>query len=275
MSSRDRWLAGLFALQLLAAAVLGGVLVHALDDKQTTTVVSGPATATAGPVPSAGGGTKGTAARPAGPPPPRRPTAAGTAPSPRRRGARRSSRPVRPSRSGPSSPRPAPSTSPARAQATKAYFDIVNRAGGVNGHKIVLDLRDDQLDSARRQAAGAAAGRRGVFAFTAWRAPLTENDIVPFLAQNKIPLIGAYGEQEEYHSPYAFLMSASVRPLRLRDGPHAGGAGREEARPRLHHQQLGGGGQRPGEGVQGRLQEQGRHALRQQHRRRRAHEGDL
>ncbi|MCW2543916.1 MAG: hypothetical protein JWM40_1468, partial [Frankiales bacterium] len=95
------------------------------------------------------------------------------------------------------------------AQATKAYFDQVNRAGGVNGHKIVLDLRDDQLDPARGRQQAQQLVAEGVFAFTGWRAPLTENGIVPFLQQNKIPLVGAYGEQEEYHSPYAYLFSAS------------------------------------------------------------------
>ncbi len=80
---------------------------------------------------------------------------------------------------------------------------MVNRQGGVNGRRIELDLRDDQLDPARGRQQAQQLVASGVFAFAAWNAPLTENGIVPFLEQNRIPLIGAYGEQAEYHSPYS------------------------------------------------------------------------
>jgi ABC-type branched-subunit amino acid transport system substrate-binding protein len=50
----------------------------------------------------------------------------------------------------------------------------------------------------------------GVFAFAGWNAPNTESqNFAAFLAQNKMPLIGAYGQQNEYHSPYAFAFSAT------------------------------------------------------------------
>src|SRR6476619_1851065 len=53
--SRDRLLAGLFALQLAVAAVLGGFLVHALNDdsKPTTLVQQQGQPAAQGPIPSA------------------------------------------------------------------------------------------------------------------------------------------------------------------------------------------------------------------------------
>jgi branched-chain amino acid transport system substrate-binding protein len=95
------------------------------------------------------------------------------------------------------------------AQATKAYFDRVNRMGGVNGHKIVLDLRDDQLDATRGTSQAQQLLAEGVFAMVGWNAPNTEGDITTFLERNKIPLIGAYGQQAEYHSPYAYAFSAS------------------------------------------------------------------
>jgi ABC-type branched-subunit amino acid transport system substrate-binding protein len=68
----------------------------------------------------------------------------------------------------------------------------------------VLDLRDDQLDAARGKAQARSLLTSGVFTFAAWQAPLTEGDIVPFLEQNKMPLIGAYGVGQEYHSPYSY-----------------------------------------------------------------------
>jgi len=92
----------------------------------------------------------------------------------------------------------------ASAQGTKAYIDMVNRAGGVNGHKIQLDLRDDQLDATRGKAQAQQLLSEGVFAFMGWQAPLTEAGITPVLAQNKIPLVGAYGVGAEYHSPWAY-----------------------------------------------------------------------
>jgi ABC-type branched-subunit amino acid transport system substrate-binding protein len=86
---------------------------------------------------------------------------------------------------------------------------MVNAQGGVNGRKIVLDLRDDQLDPARGRQQAQQLLADGVFAFVGWNAPLTENGIVPFLEQNQVPLVGAYGQQQEYHSRYSFIFSSS------------------------------------------------------------------
>ena len=208
MTSRDRWLASLFALQLLVAGVLGAVLVNALDDAKTKTIVSGVAAPqqSAGPVATTGTqGTKGTAGT-------TKTTVTGgggtgTVSAPQ--GSTTVLKAGAPIKVGSIVSQTGAINFASSAQATKAYFDKVNRAGGVNGHKIVLDLRDDQLDPARGRQQAQQLVAEGAFAFAGWRAPLTENGIVPFLEQNKIPLIGAYGEQEEYHSPYAYLFSAS------------------------------------------------------------------
>jgi branched-chain amino acid transport system substrate-binding protein len=214
VSSRDRLLAAMFALQLVVAAVLGGVLVHALRDPATTTLTQSPVA----PVP-------GAASVPSASASPTTAGRAGTGPT-----TTTTTSSGKPGSTAVTGPAPADTKVVAAgapikvgaivtqtgainfassAQATKAYFDMVNRAGGVNGHKIVLDMRDDQLDPARgrQQAQQLVAG--GVFAFTGWNAPLTEKGITSFLAQNKIPLIGGYGEQEEYHSPYSYIFSAT------------------------------------------------------------------
>jgi ABC-type branched-subunit amino acid transport system substrate-binding protein len=73
----------------------------------------------------------------------------------------------------------------------------------------VLDLRDDQLDQSRGRQQAQQLLAEGVFAFVGWNAPNSESTITSFLEQNKIPLIGAYGTQAEYHSPYAYAFSAS------------------------------------------------------------------
>jgi branched-chain amino acid transport system substrate-binding protein len=216
VSSRDRLLAAMFALQLAVAAVLGGYLVHALRAPATTTLTQAPGAAapTGSPVAGSSPSPTATAARTAGSGPTTTTTTSGgkpaagsvTGPAPADTKVVAAGAPIK---VGAIVTQTGAINFASSAQATKAYFDMVNRAGGVNGHKIVLDMRDDQLDPARgrQQAQQLVAG--GVFAFTGWNAPLTENGITAFLAQNKIPLIGGYGEQEEYHSPYSYIFSAT------------------------------------------------------------------
>ena len=226
LSSRDRVLAALFAFQLATAAVLGGFLVHALDraDRRSSGQLSssgaagapglGPDAST-GPAapgaPAAGPGAlpAGGAPRPgpAGPAgrsvPPPGVTGTGTTADTRTLAA------GAPIKVGAVVTQTGAINFTASAQATKAYFDMVNAHGGVNGHKILLNLQDDQLDPARGRAEAQQLADSGVFAFVGWNAPITENGIVPFLERNRIPLVGAYGEQEEYHSRYSFIYSAS------------------------------------------------------------------
>lgn len=214
MSSRDRLLAAMFALQLAVAAVLGGVLVHALGDPATTTLTQSPVAPVPGAAAVPSASASPTAAGTAGTGPTTTKTTSGgkpgstavTGPAPADTKVVAAGAPIK---VGAIVTQTGAINFASSAQATKAYFDMVNRAGGVNGHKIVLDMRDDQLDPARgrQQAQQLVAG--GVFAFTGWNAPLTENGITSFLAQNKIPLIGGYGEQEEYHSSYSYIFSAT------------------------------------------------------------------
>jgi branched-chain amino acid transport system substrate-binding protein len=221
VSGRDRLLASLFALQLGAATVFGVVLVNALGDEggsSSLVQAQGPdgaplAVASAGPSAVAGtAGTAGTAGSAGG----STSTTSGSGGSDA-------------AAQGEAGPAVGPGTvakgAPikigavvtqtgainfaASAQGTKAYIDMVNAQGGVNGRKIVLDLRDDQLDPARGRQQAQQLLADGVFAFVGWNAPLTENGIVPFLEQNKVPMVGAYGQQQEYHSRYSFIFSAS------------------------------------------------------------------
>ena len=207
IARRDRVLAALFALQLVAAAIFGAVLVRGLSHREPQRLVTAAPAADAGSaaptvVASGPAGKAGTAARTttttsggdggSG----TSTSVAGTSATVVAKGA--------PIRVGSIVTQTGAINFVASAQGTKAYLDRVNAQGGVNGHKIVLDLRDDQLDAARGKAQARQLLSSGVFAFAAWQAPLTEGDIVPFLEQNKMPLIGAYGVGQEYHSPYAY-----------------------------------------------------------------------
>lgn len=214
LTARDRLLAALFAFQLAVAAVLGIFLVNALskDDKRPVTVQQGPAQVgstigpTAGPIATTAAGTKGSAGRTV------TTTVGGTGNTSVATGKADTTKVAAgaPIKVGAIVSQTGAINFASSAQATKAYFDMVNRAGGVNGHKIELDLRDDQLDATRGQQQAQQLLAEGVFAFAGWNAPNTEsNNIAAFLEQNKVPLIGAYGQQSEYHSPYAFAFSAS------------------------------------------------------------------
>jgi branched-chain amino acid transport system substrate-binding protein len=214
LSPRDRLLAALFAFQLLVAAVFGGILVHDLNRNNNRPVAltqvpgGGNPGVTAQPTTSASAGatgapgTKGSTVT----------TTSGPAPGTTVPPAKADTKVIAagaPIKVGAIVTQTGAINFASSAQATKAYFDMVNRAGGVNGHKIILDLRDDQLDQPRGQSQAQQMVGDGVFAFTGWNAPNTENQIVPFLEQNKIPLIGGYGERAEYHSSYSYIFSAS------------------------------------------------------------------
>lgn len=211
LTPRDRLLAALFAFQLVAAAVFGGVLVHGLrkdHSSANSSVVasdlgSSGTNPLVGPSATAGGGPTSAASlapgQSAGP--------AGPLPESSSAGSVTAVKPGAPIKIGVLVTQTGAINFAPSAQGTKAYIDRVNAAGGVNGHQIQLTIMDDQLDQARGQSAAQRMLADGVLAFAAWNAPNTENAIVPFLEQNKVPLIGAYGEYAEYHSQYAYAFT--------------------------------------------------------------------
>jgi branched-chain amino acid transport system substrate-binding protein len=212
LSARDRLLAALFAFQLAVAAVLGVYLVHALGkDDRPTVLTQGPLTgatpgASANPAATSQAGGQGTAGRTV------TTTQGGQGPGTIGQGGTDKTvvPPGAPIKIGAVVSQTGPINFVSSAQATKAYFDRINRQGGINGHKIVLDLRDDQLDATRGQQLAQQLVNEGVFAFVGWNAPNTESqNFASFLAQNKMPLIGGFGQQNEYHSPYAYIFSAT------------------------------------------------------------------
>lgn len=91
------------------------------------------------------------------------------------------------------------------AQATKAYVDMVNEQGGVNGRRIEVLLRDDGLDQNRGQQAVQEMLNAGVFSFVAFNAPLTEQSVLPVLEKNNIPMIGAFAIPAH---PLGYMFSA-------------------------------------------------------------------
>ncbi|MCW2598213.1 MAG: transporter permease [Frankiales bacterium] len=210
LSDRDRLLAALFALQLLAIFVFGIVLVNGTDLGPATsttrqTLLAAP-TLSAAPTAQATGraataGSQGQASTTTV-------SSGGGAVSPGGGSGPAGVAKGRPIKIGAIVSQTGAINFAASAQGTKAYLDLVNAQGGVNGHRLELDLRDDQLDPSRGRQQAQQLLAEGVFTFAAWNAPQTEAAIVPFLEQNKIPLIGSYGVGDEYHSRWAYAFQS-------------------------------------------------------------------
>lgn len=230
---RDRLLAWMFGIQLVAALVLGLVVVNSIGNDEFVPVVAGEAgepgavalgaedgsTGAADPAaPTGEGGDPASVADPG--------TTSGPGPAAPAGGGDPSA-PSSESPGTPSSPPPSGTSTPAgngqaraegtrtgvtddtvrigvlvtqtgainfksSAQATKAYVDMLNEQGGINGRRIEVILRDDGLDSNRGQQAVQEMLDAGVFSLVAFNAPLTEQSVLPLLEKNNIPLIGAF-----------------------------------------------------------------------------------
>jgi ABC-type branched-subunit amino acid transport system substrate-binding protein len=232
-SRTDRIVALLFAGQLLAAAVFGAVLVHGLHDKNagTATLVQQQAAPGAGVVPTeavtptgavAPTGAAGPTGAAAGGPSGVAPVAGTGGPSAGPRGSVEApSASVGPSKAAagnlaPGAPIKVGSivsqtgviSFRTSALGTKAYFDMVNAKGGIDGHPIALELLDDQLDKNTGTQEFNKLVADNVFTLAAFNAPQTEAGLGPKLEANKIPLVGSYGEYDEYHSQWAYAFSA-------------------------------------------------------------------
>ncbi|HXA42967.1 MAG TPA: amino acid permease [Candidatus Solibacter sp.] len=205
----DRLLAALFIAQLVAAIVLGSLLVNSLRNagRSSSTVITGLAT----PVPSpsllpsavASAGTGGKAQ-----------TVTTTTGGSGVAGLNAAVPPGAPIKIGTIVTQTGAINFTSSAQGTKAYIDMVNAAGGVAGHKLQLELLDDQLDASRGSSEVQQLINDNVFSFVGFQAPITENTMVPTVEQAKMPVVGTYGEYQEYHSPMTYAFTA--------DYPHYG-----------------------------------------------------
>jgi branched-chain amino acid transport system substrate-binding protein len=93
----------------------------------------------------------------------------------------------------------------------KLYFEMVNKKGGVNGRKIVLESLDDGFDPKRTVDNTQALLKKGVFSLFLYRGTPTTEAILPLLSQARIPLIAPVSGATSLHEPmnhYVF----NVRP---------------------------------------------------------------
>ena len=102
-------------------------------------------------------------------------------------------------------------------QGALAYFEQVNRQGGVNGRQIVLKTMDDAYD-ANRTAANVKhlIEDDKVFALLGLRGTAHTNAAAKIFTPAKVPLVGTFREQSRYENPSIVTssMCAPVTPRR-------------------------------------------------------------
>jgi ABC-type branched-subunit amino acid transport system substrate-binding protein len=111
--------------------------------------------------------------------------------------------------------------------AAKAYFEYVNKRGGVHGRRIVLKSLDDGYD-AKRAAANAKKliVEDNVFALALSRGTPPSEAIVPVLNEYKVPLVGPATGSQSLHEPfsrYLFNIRAKYRAEAVRIIDHLAG----------------------------------------------------
>ena len=228
LTSRERVMAGLFAVQVVAAVAFGGVLVHGLrQDRHGTTTLSqsgvpGTSSGPVGQTPAPGGGgpngtagvpTTGPSASPGGRPG----TGSTQTPGGNATGSTGGGTSAGKSEIAPGAPIKVGSivtqsgaiNFTSSAQGTKAYVDMVNARGGVDGHKIQLIQYDDQLSASTGQSEFKSLAAQGIFTYAAFNAPATEGGLKKLLDGVGIPLLGSFGEYDEFHDNLAFCFTAA------------------------------------------------------------------
>jgi branched-chain amino acid transport system substrate-binding protein len=98
----------------------------------------------------------------------------------------------------------------------RAYFNLVNAAGGVNGHRLSLVDCDSAFDPTRGHQCSERLANSGILAMVGWLAPSSEEAETQYLTQRGIPIFGGLGVPAEFQSPLSF--PTSVNLLRAVDG---------------------------------------------------------
>ena len=97
--------------------------------------------------------------------------------------------------------------------AAKAYFDQVNRAGGVNGRRIELLSVDDGFDPKRTVAnAQALIAEKHVLALMLSRGTANAEALIPVTRASKIMVFAPVGGSELMHRPVNHYLF-NIRPM--------------------------------------------------------------
>jgi branched-chain amino acid transport system substrate-binding protein len=83
----------------------------------------------------------------------------------------------------------------------KAYFDLINDAGGVDGRKLKLISYDDSYDPAKTEACFNRLMEQKVFALGFFVGTPTAVKYIPMAESNKIPLVGLFTGAQTLYVP--------------------------------------------------------------------------
>lgn len=86
--------------------------------------------------------------------------------------------------------------------AVRAYFDKVNKSGGVNGRKLVLQSLDDAYDPKKTVAlAKTLIESKNVLALILGRGTANAEALMPLLLEKRVPMVGFAGGSVAMHIP--------------------------------------------------------------------------
>ena len=93
-------------------------------------------------------------------------------------------------------------------RAEQAYVQWINSQGGINGHKLNIDVRDDSGDPARgRPAFEQIVQEDHAFALVGECGPVTDATIVDEINQDQIPVVNdCLTSPAGYQSPYIWYI---------------------------------------------------------------------
>ncbi|HEX9392489.1 MAG TPA: ABC transporter substrate-binding protein [Usitatibacteraceae bacterium] len=87
-------------------------------------------------------------------------------------------------------------------EAVRAYFDKVNKSGGVNGRKLVLQSLDDGYDPKKTVAlAQSLIDSKSVLALVLGRGTANAEALMPLLKEKHVPMVGFAGGSVAMHVP--------------------------------------------------------------------------
>ena len=87
-------------------------------------------------------------------------------------------------------------------EVVRAYFDSVNKAGGIHGRKLTLISMDDGYDPKKTVAlAKTLIESKGVLALILGRGTSNAEALMPVLAQERVPMVGFAGGSVAMHTP--------------------------------------------------------------------------
>jgi branched-chain amino acid transport system substrate-binding protein len=104
----------------------------------------------------------------------------------------------------------------------RAYFNLVNSQGGVNGYKFQLIDCDSKYDPSSAHQCAQKLISQDVLAIVGWLSLSGEQNETPFLTSQGVPVIGGLGVPSEFQSPLSYPTTPSLVTDGTALGTHAG-----------------------------------------------------